>query len=608
MAEVDVTENLEMKKILFAGASSFFGLAEITDMLLKYEIRADYSENPDMIKYLSDDDARFVLIEENINATYDYIIPLNEYWVTKCKDADLSNISAVAFAAARSKIKLSDVMRRNGLNFCPYRRIDESLKNEIINGNKKFIIKPDGFYSGHGVSVLGNDNVNQIDDFYNKALFVNDNAKKVLNVLNNKPICVEYIHGMEYSADVFVHHENCAIVRVCKKKIAIIENKPCTLGYLLVEDGRYDEILNKWCKALFGENSVSFAQFDFIAESGGNKVIPIDFSCRIGGGLKKLFITEENNVYLRAIESIFERKEKKVNKPCYYNCQLNLTPCKSGFIKNNNYPIVNGKVYHLKPKNDRVIDAYSSANNRLAEIIQHINSEDEFSTIANACIVGSEYIENNKDATFRFIKYALEFGDIAYDERRLLLKINGINSYQDIADISVNDGLFDWKASLVYNLLGFEEYNNCNFNKQSSTTYILFPPTTQYGLECVKPILLSGIYETELFNLSFSRKLIAYIYGGFPWFESYVKYISELDIINKKTMCIRITNKNGSDILAELVDKKNMFRKENAHLILKKEYDKEFPGIINPFHTPNYIENDVHSAKILEEIEKWRNI
>jgi len=161
---------------------------------------------------------------------------------------------------------------------------------------------------------------------------------------------------------------------------------------------------------------------------------------------------------------------------------------------------------------------------------------------------------------------------------------------------------------LVYNLFGYKMYSECSLNKQSPSTYILFPPTTQQFLEYIKPVLSSGVYETEIFKLSFSRELIAYIYGGYPWFESYVKYTGELGIINKKTACIRIARKDGSDILTEMIVKKNEFRKKNAHLILRKEYDKEFPGIINPFHTPNPIENDVHSAKITAEIEKCQDI
>jgi hypothetical protein len=598
-----------MSKILFAGASSFFGIADITEMLLKCDICTEYIETPDMAKYLSIDDMRFVSIKESINDAYDFIIPLNEYWVTKCKEAKISNIGKIAFDAARSKIMLSDAMRGRGLDFCFYRPIDESLVHEIDNENKEFIIKPEGLYSCHGVSVLRKENINQLNDLCKEASFVNDTTKKVLNCSESKPICVAYIKGEEYSADVFVHHGNCVIVRVCKKKIEIIKNKPFVLGYLLIDNDRYGEILRKWCNVLFGEGDISFAQFDFIVESKSSKVIPIDFSCRIGGGLKNLFITDGNNVYLHALGRAFGEKENKLKKTNYSNCQLYLFPNKSGVVKNNDYSITNGIVYINKRRNDSVTDAYPSQDNRLAEIILHINSEDEFDTIADRCVVGEEYIEDNKEAAFRFIKYALEFGRIAYNESQLLLKINEINTYQDILNISYNEELYDWKASLVYNLFDFDIYRNCSLNKQSHSTYILFFPTTmQQWPEYIKSILSSDIYTTETFDLSFSRKLIAYIYGGFPWFESCVKFIDELGIIGKKTICVRAAKKDGSDILTELIDFKNRFRKENTHCILKKEYNNEFPGIINPFHTPNPIENDVHSAKIWEEIEKWQGI
>ena len=595
-----------MKKVLFAGASSFFGLAEISKMLLSYDINASYIETSNMVKYLNHEDTGIVLIKENISTDYDSIIPLNEYWVSRCKEANIPNISKIAFNASRSKIELSDVISKNNLDTCEYRSIDEELVKEIYLKNKKYIIKPEGMYSGHGIFILNKKNLHLLEDFCREAVLIKDTTKDVLNIKKTKPVCFQYIDGDEYSADVFFYRGKCNIVRVCKKRIRIINNKPCVLGYLLLYHDKFDAILRKWCYALFSENDISFAQFDFLVENQTNKIIPIDFSCRVGGGLKNLFAAGNNNVYLRAMESAVSGAESNAANQ-KYNCQLNIIPEKEGIVKSNEYKVVDGIVYVKKRKNDMVTQEYASASNRIIELILNVDSEEAFEANADKCVIGNAYIESIKEACFRFIKFALIFGEIKFNEKRLLTELDKINTYQDIENISYNDELYDWKSSLVYNLCGFKEYDECSLNMPNSSSYILFAPG-QFHKEYIKHIFLSDLYTLEKFNIFFSRKLVAHIYGGFPWFESYVKFCTELDIIDKKTICYRITKKDGSDVLRELIEYKNKFRKENMSHILRKEYENEFPGIVNPFHTPNPIENHLHSARILEEIERCQDI
>lgn len=183
----------------------------------------------------------------------------------------------------------------------------------------------------------------------------------------------------------------------------------------------------------------------------------------------------------------------------------------------------------------------------------------------------------------------------------ILEKMEKINTYDDIKDIKEGDFLFEWRPALVFEKCGYEKYRNCDLNKESKQTYIIFRP----GIEIDKLILENIRKENkcfiEEFRYIFTKRLIARIYGGFPWFRSYCRICDELELWNKESIAYRITSEQYC--INYIVELKNKYRTTYKDKTIKRDYsDEYYPGIIHTFHTPNCIENEIHCKAIEKEL------
>lgn len=369
-------------KVLFAGAGSLFGINEIKNSLQQVNIESCFVENSFMSKKLENEDKREVKITEDILFDdYDLVLPTNEYWLSKCIKQNVSNISDQAKKASRDKIYFNTCLSNYGIitsSLCDY--------DYVCKNSGTYIVKPRYAYSGKGVSVCNNQNYESLLKSIDFAKTGISNTSEITNLKENEVTFWKYEEGIEYSADVFYYKGDIHFIRLCEKVIKIINNRPCTLGYKLINEvSSISTAIKSWCRALFEEDNISFIQFDFIKRARDGIYIPIDFASRIAGGVHTLLKELDYNPYLNAMLL----NDYKIST---MNTQINLISCKSGKVKSDDYSLETFKCNKNKKVGDVVTEDITSGSNRLAEFICTSYSRDDFEKKAELGLQGSKYV------------------------------------------------------------------------------------------------------------------------------------------------------------------------------------------------------------------------
>lgn len=382
---------LFFNKVVLGGVSSIFGMEEIKIMFNEKGISVRFLETEAMVRHNHIDIDNIEICDKFSMEKTSIFIPLNEYWLSYGHKEGLDRISDRAYRASRSKKYLSGILEEFGMNYCRTLLLSDA-RREVENGNK-VLVKPDSYYSGHGVRVIEKRNVDKLEQYIQEGGILGDEAKRVLMIEEGNTEIWEYIIGEEYSADVFVVGGEQYILRLCRKKIVIIDDTPCVLAYITVPVS--SEILNalkNWTDLLFDEDNISFAQFDFIKRENDGEFIPIDFSCRVGGGMKNLFMKYKNNIYKNALETLLTDNVFISNTDTGFY-QFNILPVKCGKLYANPYHIPVEDAIIVKDEKTVVNRIGGSANNRLGCIIGENYSEDLFYKMFNMLLIGDGYIK-----------------------------------------------------------------------------------------------------------------------------------------------------------------------------------------------------------------------
>lgn len=352
------------EKIILAGASSVMGHEKIIEAFSSIGMDATFIEAPFVKKYFKDASDKFIYTENLPPETT--AIPLSEYWISQCIKARQCAISERALKASRSKKYLYEILKTAGIKTPEIFTSLEGARNFILNDNGKVIVKPEGLFSGYAVKTVGEENLNNLEELVLKASDVHNNAIKLFGIESKGALVTELISGNEYSADLFFCRGRLSLVRLSKKVVVEIHGTPCTVICQLVPCGEsFFEQMSKWCRVLFDDGNVSFAQFDFI-DCGDGQLVPIDFACRVGGGMAELFGECESNVYADAVVG----KQYEVRASKGYLTQLNYVPTKSGIIEKDDYNLAEGKQFIYKHKGDFVPESPSSVASRIAVVIK----------------------------------------------------------------------------------------------------------------------------------------------------------------------------------------------------------------------------------------------
>ena len=132
--------------------------------------------------------------------------------------------------------------------------------------------------------------------------------------------------------------------------------------------------------------------------------MPIDFATRIGGGMAELLKEIPFNVYSSAVEEATKIKHENLETESFFKTfenksyidypliQLNYLSTKSGYIKNHNYPLFEGKKIIYKYKGDYAISNPSSVQSRLAVVVTRAKKSELTQDLVNSLLLSEPYI------------------------------------------------------------------------------------------------------------------------------------------------------------------------------------------------------------------------
>ena len=377
-------------KILLAGVSSIYGIKEIKKKLSEDGYFVRFVDTQNMLNNYFNEDSDIEVAEEiGIDKSTLYL-PLNEFWLSYGHKKKIDQISDRAYKASRSKKYMSWLLCKNGMEYVNTLSIKEARK-KLCNG-EKILIKPDTYYSGHGVKVIDKRNMHNLCLYIQQATQITEEAKRVLMIDKENVEIWEYVEGDEYSADIFVHEGSYEILRLCKKKIVLIDDSPCVVAYITTAtSSKIKNTIFNWMDIICGNNDITFCQIDFIKRHKTGNLVLIDFSCRVGGGMVDMIKRYKNNIYMDALRTLVNQQYiNNISNNGIY--QLNIVPIKKGMLKSDNYDITAGEIIKYKNKGEYITRIGGSANDRLGCIVGDDFLHD-FCSKFSEVLIGDQYID-----------------------------------------------------------------------------------------------------------------------------------------------------------------------------------------------------------------------
>ena len=390
--------------VFVAGATALFGLNEMRKTLESCGFNVNFVDAPFMRSFASAEETEAISFSAGIKCPGNsFIIPLTEYWISYCITNGGARISSRALSASRSKVFLYDVLSSKNIDVPQnYGSKDKAL--DALKSGKKIIVKPQGLHSGYGVEIIEKADPALLEKHFLCAGTITNKAMRIMHIENSGAMLSEFIEGTEYSADCFCFNGRKSLVRLCKKNIVYIKGKPCTAACQIVEPSpEISSALQSWLDALFDGSDISFAQFDFIID-GKNRIVPIDFASRIGGGMTELLKELPFNVYAASVKEASASNLKKLETGAYSKIfsdstfvsapltQLNYLSTKSGYIVDDNFPLYAGKQIINKRKGDYAISNPSSVQSRLAEVVAHLPDTTLPQELLDSLLLAEPYI------------------------------------------------------------------------------------------------------------------------------------------------------------------------------------------------------------------------
>lgn len=393
--------------VFIAGATSIFGLSSIKEVFSNLGFDTSFIDAPFMEPFLSSEETEKIEFSKDINISdSDFVLPLSEYWISYCLNKKVSRISRKALLSSRSKLFLNQTLQAENIDVPQLFDTKEEAFKALQSG-KSLIIKPEGLHSGYGVEILKEPDMELLEKYFLQASTLKNKVMRIMQIENKGALFSEYVEGTEYSADCFWFCGKMSLVRLCRKNIVNIKNKPCTACIQLVEpDEPVIHALQNWMNALFEKTDISFAQFDFIIEEKTKRILPIDFAARIGGGMTELLKELPVNAYSEAVknaavnetnqlsvENLINISGNGTEKSCY--TQLNYLSTKSGYIISDNYPLYDknqSRKIIYKHKGDYAISNPSSVQSRLAIVLAKLKQSEITDELIDSLLLGEPFI------------------------------------------------------------------------------------------------------------------------------------------------------------------------------------------------------------------------
>jgi hypothetical protein len=171
-----------------------------------------------------------------------------------------------------------------------------------------------------------------------------------------------------------------------------------------------------------------------------------------------------------------------------------------------------------------------------------------------------------------------------------------LRTRQDLAHVHADDShpLWWFLPPIAFDMLG---------SHQAAEDLLVLPRATE-GLVLIPPpfLSLSDVLEKELCALgffiragtrTFTDTLVGLIYGGYPWFDAYIRLTQDLNLLGDKCGYLLVAS-SSIDVPHYLLGFKSARRDLCGEEIRREYSDLAYPGLLRPFHTPARIENSRH--------------
>ncbi len=306
--------------MIVAGASFPCGVSEFGSVALKHGFTPTFMDHPH--NAATTDAGLFPLrfeskLPEDVALLTGIFLPLLESWVSegrKLPERAKLRFDKRAATISRSKQALSATLADAGITHVPrfsVTTVDEALIAAFECGYPA-VLRSDTGYSGHGIWIA--DSANELRSCWALQMKEIEGEKfaemrSVLDTDDDVNIVEPWLPGEEWSLDCIVGPAGTYLIRVCEKVTTTLEGKPVTLGYRIVDEVELlDEVrqaAQRWCRAIFHGDVVSFACFDIRRHSNGC-LVPIDFGVRLGGDCIPVLVRragQGRNPYTAALDA-----------------------------------------------------------------------------------------------------------------------------------------------------------------------------------------------------------------------------------------------------------------------------------------------------------------
>lgn len=201
------------------------------------------------------------------------------------------------------------------------------------------------------------------------------------------------------------------------------------------------------------------------------------------------------------------------------------------------------------------------------------------------------------DRLLRFLDTAQSVvGDsfLAADYRRYLADLKSISALNAIENDREHP-LWWFLPPILYDM--FDEKLKFSWFEQADTSrcsiMVVPPPFTGIVDRLCSETAAVGI-STTIVERCYSRCFLGLLYGGYPWFASYLRIVESKNLIGLPCTILKATS-DSCDVPNALETFKKRNRDSFGQALQMAFDDLPYPGVLRPFHSPARIETFRHS-------------
>lgn len=163
------------------------------------------------------------------------------------------------------------------------------------------------------------------------------------------------------------------------------------------------------------------------------------------------------------------------------------------------------------------------------------------------------------------------------------------------ANRDVNHPLWWFLPPIIYDL--FDEKLGTDLleleDLESRSIVVVTPPFLSITQQLAEELSDVSVEVTGEAPRAFSQRLIGLLYGGYPWFEAYLRICKARGLCDEQCNVLYVESTEG-DLSRAL----EIFKKRRRHHFgqpLQMAFDDlPYPGLVRPFHAPSRIETTRH--------------